>query len=527
MKRRDLLTAAAGGAAALALAGIAAAQNQVTVRFVPQADLAILDPVFNTALVTRNHGFLVFDQLYGLDDTLQPQPQMVEGHVTEDDGRTWRMTLREGMTFHDGTPVLARDAIASIDRWSRNDPFGQNVRAVTDELSAPSDRVIRFRLKKPFPLLPTALAKPSSYCPVMPERLARTPPNQQVTEMVGSGPFRFLAGERVSGSLAVYEKFAGYTPRSSGTPSFAAGPKLVHVNRVEWHTIPDAATAAAALRRGEVDWWEQPTADLLPLLRGNRDIAVEAKEIGGSMSMIRFNHLQPPFDNPAIRRAFFPGIKQSDYMTAVMGDDRSLWTDRCGYFLPGGPFSTEAGLEAMAGAPDYEKVRANLQAAGYKGERVVFVVPTDLASLNAFSEIAADMFRRVGINLDYQASDWGSVAPRLANKEGLDKGGWSVWCNNIPGVIAVTPATQSYTRGIGRAGTFGWPESARLEELRDQFLDAATPEEQRRITREMQLQAFQDVPYVPIGAYTQPFAYRRSITGMLKSFAVFYNIRKG
>ncbi len=526
MKRRDLLTAAAGGTAALALPSIAAAQNQTTVRFVPQADLAILDPVFNTALVTRNHGFLVFDQLYGLDDSLQPQPQMVEGHVIEDDGRTWHMTLRDGMTFHDGTPVLARDAIASIDRWSRNDPFGQNVRAVTDELSAPADRVIQFRLKKPFPLLPTALAKPSSYCPVMPERLARTPSNQQVTEMVGSGPFRFLANERMSGSRVAYEKFAGYLPRGGGTPSFAAGPKLVHVDRVEWHTIPDAATAAAALQRGEVDWWEQPTADLLPLLRRNRDIAVEAKEIGGSMSMIRFNHLQPPFDNPAIRRAFLPGIRQSDYMTAVMGEDRSLWNDRCGFFLPGGPFSTEAGLEAMAGAPDYDKVKANLQAAGYKGERVVFVVPTDLVSLNAFSEIAADMFRRVGVNLDYQASDWGSVAPRLANKEGLDKGGWSVWCNNIPGIIAVTPATQSYTRGIGRAGTFGWPESARLEELRSQFLDAATPEEQKRITREVQLQAFQDVPYVPLGAYTQPFAYRRSITGMLNSFAVFYNIRK-
>ncbi len=526
MKRRDLLTAAAGTAATLALPNLAAAQNKVTVRFVPQSDLALLDPVFNTALVTRNHGFLVFDQLYGLDDNLQPQPQMVAGHVIADDGKTWTMTLREGMTFHDGTPVLARDAIASIIRWGRNDPFGQNVLAVADEIAAPSDRVIRFRLKKPFPLLTTALAKPSSYCPVMPERLAKTPPNQQVTEMVGSGPFRFMAAERVSGSLAVYEKFTGYVPRPDGTPSFAAGPKRVYVDRVEWHTIPDAATAAGALQNGEMDWWEQPTADLLPLLRKNASLAVEAKEHGGFMSMIRFNHLQPPFDNPAIRRAFFPGIKQADYMTAVMGDDRSLWTDRCGFFLPGGPFSTEAGLEVMDGAPNYDKVKANLQAAGYKGERVVFVVPTDLPSLNAFSEIAADMFRRVGINLDYQASDWGSVAPRLNNKDGLDKGGWSVWCNNIPGIIAVTPATQSYTRGIGRAGTFGWPTSARLEELRDQFLDATSFDEQKRITRDMQLQAFQDVPYVPLGGYNQPFAYSRKITGMLNSFPVFYNIKK-
>ena len=526
MKRRDLLTTTAGAVAALAMPNLAAAQNKTTVRFVPQSDLALLDPVFNTALVTRNHGFLVYDQLYGLDDSLQPQPQMVAGHVIENDGRQWTMTLREGMTFHDGTPVLARDAIASIVRWAKNDPFGQNVMAVTDELSAPSDRVIQFKLKKPFPLLSTALAKPSSYCPVLPERLARTPANQQVTEMVGSGPFRFIAGERMSGSLAVYEKFTGYVPRPDGTPSFAAGPKRVYIDRVEWHTIPDASTAASALQRGEVDWWEQPTADLLPLLRKDASLMVEPKEHGGFMSMIRFNHLQPPFDNPAIRRAFFPGIKQSDYMTAVMGDDKSLWNDQCGFFVPGGPFSTDAGMEVMNGAPNYDKVKANLQAAGYKGERVVFVVPTDLPSLNAFSEIAADMFRRVGINLDYQASDWGSVAPRLNNKEGLDKGGWSVWCNNIPGIIAVTPATQSYIRGIGRAGTFGWPESARLEDLRNQFLDATTVDDQKRITRELQLQAFQDVPYVPLGAYNQPFAYKKTITGMLNSFPVFYNIKK-
>ena len=523
MKRRDLLAAAT---ATLAMPSLAGAQGRNTIRFVPQADLTILDPVFNTALVTRNHGFLVFDQLYGLDENLLPQPQMVAGHVIEDGGRTWTMTLRDGLVFHDGTPVLARDAVASIERWARNDPFGQNVRAVTDELSVVSDRVFRFRLKKPFPLLTTALAKPSSYCPVMPERLARTPSNQQVTEMVGSGPFRFLANERVSGSRVAYERFPGYVPRPEGAPSFAAGPKFAYVDRVEWHVIPDAATAAAALQRGEVDWWEQPTADLIPLLRRNADIVVQAREIGGSMSMIRFNHLQPPFDNPAIRRAFYPGIRQSDYMTAVMGEDRSLWTDRCGFFLPGGPFSSDAGLEAMDGAPNYDKVRANLKAAGYANERVVFVVPSDIPSLNAFSEIAADMFRRVGLNVDYQAADWGSVAPRLANKEGLDKGGWSVWCNNIPGIIAVTPATQSYTRGIGRAGTFGWPESARLEALRSEFLDAETPEEQKRLTRAVQLQAFEDVPYVPLGAYTQPFAFRRSLSGHPKSFPVFYGVRK-
>jgi peptide/nickel transport system substrate-binding protein len=186
--------------------------------------------------------------------------------------------------------------------------------------------------------------------------------------------------------------------------------------------------------------------------------------------------------------------------------------------MPGSPFANGTGLEVMTGLRSYDRVAQNLKAAGYKGERVVFVVPTDLPALNAMSELAADMFRKVGINLDYQALDWGTVLPRLANKEGLDKGGWSVWCNYIPGIIAVTPATHSYLRGMGRAGPFGWPESARTEALRKEFLDATTPAEQQRICRDMQVHAWQDVPYIPTGAWMQPFAYRTSLTGMLNSF---------
>ena len=522
MKRRTFLAASA----ALAAPRIAGAQNRSTVRFVPQADLAVLDPVFATALVTRTHGFMVYDQLYGLDDSFTPQPQLVQGHVIEDGGKLWKMTIREEAKFHDGTPVLARDAIASIKRWWAIDPFGQNIRDVTDELSAPSDRVIQFKLKKPFPMLTAGLAKPSAFCPILPERLASTPGSVQITDMTGSGPFRFIPGERVAGSRAVYEKWAGYVPRNNGTPSFAAGPRVVNVDRVEWHTIPDAATAAAALQAGEIDWWEQPQPDLLPLLRKHRDILVEAKERGGLMGMIRFNCLQPPFDNPAMRRAFFAGVNQTEYMTAVMGDDKSLWNDQCGFLLPGSPYASNAGMEVMTGKRDLDKVKRDLVAAGYKGEKISFVVPTDLPALNAMSEIAGDMFRRVGINLDYQAMDWGTAIRRLSNRDTPEKGGWNVWCNYIPGIIAVTPATQSYLRGMGAAGPLGWPASPKIEALRAAFLDAQDLDEQKRICRDIQLQAFEDVPYVPTGAWMQPFAYRKSITGMLNGFPLFHNLRK-
>lgn len=200
--------AAGTGLVALAAPRVSRSADQQTLRFVPQTDLAVVDPIWNTAYVTRNHGYLVYDTLYGLDANFQAQPQMVAGHTIENDGRLWTLTLRDGLKFHDGTPVLARDAVASILRWGKRDVFGQTVLGVSDAIEAPSDKTIRFRLKTPFPLLPQALGKAQTSMPcIMPERLALTDPAVQVKEVIGSGPFHFVAAERVQGARFVYEKF--------------------------------------------------------------------------------------------------------------------------------------------------------------------------------------------------------------------------------------------------------------------------------------------------------------------------------
>ncbi|MBE7200557.1 MAG: ABC transporter substrate-binding protein, partial [Parafilimonas terrae] len=256
LNRRTFVALSGAALAAPALAQGSAAR---TLKFIPQADLTVLDPIWTTAYVTRNHGLAVFDTLYGTDSAYAAQPQMVAGHVVEDDGKRWRLTLRPDLTFHDGSPVLARDCVASIARWGKRDAMGQTLMAYTDELTAPDDKTIQFRLKKPFALLPDALGKVgSSICAIMPERLARTDPFTQVTEMVGSGPFRFKADERVVGARVVYERFDGYVPREGGTPQWTSGPKRAFVDRVEWTIIPDQATAASAMQTGEMDWWEQP-----------------------------------------------------------------------------------------------------------------------------------------------------------------------------------------------------------------------------------------------------------------------------
>ena len=205
MRRRRLLTSALAGAAALAAPRVARAESASVLKFIPQSDLATLDPHFTTASVTREHGFLVFDTLYGMDNNWQAQPQMVAGHVISDGGKLWELTLRDGLMFHDGTKVLARDAVASIKRWGQRDAFGAELLSRIDEMTAPTDKLIRLRLNKPFALVPDALAVIISVPVIMPERLAKTDPFRQVTEMVGSGPYRFVASERVPGSRVVYK----------------------------------------------------------------------------------------------------------------------------------------------------------------------------------------------------------------------------------------------------------------------------------------------------------------------------------
>jgi peptide/nickel transport system substrate-binding protein len=524
MKRRTLLTAAPAALAALAAPGLPRAAGASTLKFVPQADLAVLDSVWATAYVTRNHSFMVFDTLYGVDENYHAQPQMVDGHTVEKDGTLWTLTLRDGLRFHDGTPVLARDAVASIQRWAQRDAFGILLAAITDQLSAPDDKRIVFRLQRPFPALPYALGHGSNYMlPVMPERLARTPVTTQVTEMTGSGPFRFVAGERVPGSLNVYRRFDGYVPRPSGTPSFTAGPKRPLLERIEWHTIPDAATIAGALRSGEIDWWEQPSVDLLPLLRRDPALAVAINDPAGNIGQLRLNELYPPFDNPAIRRAVLGAVNQADFMTAVVGDDPAMWKP-CGVFTPGTPLATDAGM----GPPrDYEQAKRDLAAAGYRGEPVVMLAATDYPVINAMCEVVADMFRKIGMTLDYQSLDWGTVVQRRNSMEPPEHGGWNAHCTFTAGFDLINPGSNQSLNATGRAGFVGWPTSPRLTSLRKAWFDAPDLAAQQAICRDIQLQFFQDVPYVPLGQFFQAIAHRNSVRGIPKgAFTLFYNVEK-
>jgi len=521
MRRRSLLA----GGAALALARPAIAQNANRVlKFVPQANLANADPVWTTATVAANHAYMVWDQLWAFDEALIPRLQMLAGATISDDRLTWRLALRDGLAFHDGEKVRAADCIASLARWMKRDGMGQRIASQLNEMRVVNDGTFEIVLARPFPLLPMALA---NNCHIMPERIARTDAFQQITEYIGSGPFRFVPGEWVSGSRAVYVRNEAYIPRREA-PSNMAGAKPVHLDRVEWHIMADPATAAAALQTGEIDWVERPLADLLPVLAGNRGVAVEATDLLGELGIVRFNHMQPPFNAVKLRQALLAVADQKDYLAAVMGPDSPWTTQPVGIWTPGTPLASRAGMEKVTGPRDLEAAKRLVAESGYAGQKIVLMAPTDFPTLNALAQVTRALCQQLGLNVEFVATDWGSLIQRRASREPVEKGGWSIFCTSGGGFTSSNPAVYTALWGTGAKAWFGWYDSPRMEALRDAWDGAPDLASQQKLAAEMQVLAFEEVPFVPTGMWRSPIARRANVTGILKaSRPLFWNVKKG
>ena len=520
MKRRTLLA----GAAMAPLARPAIAAGQKPLLFVPQSNLTVLDPMSTAATVTRNYSLMVFQTLYARDIAYQPRPLMVEGHVIEDDGKRWTMTLRDDLWFHDGTKVRAQDCVASLRRWLKRDGVSTTFATRVAAIEARDDRNIVWRLLKPFPALPYFLAKAQPQPVIMPERLAKTDPFKQIEEI--TGPFRFAADEYVSGTTAIFKKFDRYVPRQEPA-SYAAGGHHVKIDRVEWRVIPDPATAANALTVGEVDWLELPQPDLVGMLKGKRGVSTGLLDIYGSYGHLRPNHIQGPTANPGVRRAMMAAINQKDVMIAVMGEDPETWRVPVGYFIPGSQSVNDAGMEAVSRPHSADEVKAMLDKAGYAGERIAFMHPTDQLAYHAICTVAVDAFRKVGLNIDDELVDWGTILQRRNSKEPLDKGGWSMFPGGAPGGDLVNPLLQGTMRSNGPKAWVGWPDDPALETALENWIDAESDTERRRYERDYQMAAFTSVPTIPVGQYLPHAAWRSNVTGLLKGSApVFWEVEK-
>jgi len=508
----------------LALAANSVCAQQKVLKFIPEADLRILDPIATTAYITRNHGYMVYDTLFATDSNFHVQPQMVDKWELSTDKLTYTFTLRDGLKFHDGQPVRSVDCIASLERWAKRDALGQKLAQATESWTAVNDKTFRLKLKKPFPRTLDALGKLSSNVPfIMPERIAKTDAFQNIAEAIGSGPFKFVKDEWMPGNKVVYVKNVDYVPRKEAS-SWAAGGKAVKVDRVEWIYIPDSATAAAALNAGEVDWWQQLPSDLAPLLRKNKDIHVENIPLG-SLALLRFNFLQPPFNNSKMREALLYAISQQDYVLGIAGDEKN--GHPCySFFACGTPLSSEVGAEPLKGKRDFDRARTLIQEAGYNDEKIVIISASDQPVVHSQSLLTAELLRKLGLNVELQAGDWGTMITRRGSKEPINKGGWSIFHTAWIAPDISSPAAAPLASS-GDKAWFGWPTDRKLEELREAWFDASDTAAAKKAADEVQLEAFKFVPYITTAQFMQPTAYRSNLYGAIVAPVVFlWNVEK-
>lgn len=520
MERRNFLKGAALGGVAAAtgtLPAIALAQSasgKKTLRFVPQSDLANFDPIWGTQYVVRNAAILVWDTLYGVDSKMTSQRQMIESETVSADGLVYEFKLRSAMKFHDGSPVQAKDAVASLKRWQQRNAMGLMVLGVQDDITATGDETFKWTLKKPFPRLLDALGSvgtPIAF--IMPERIAKTDPFKQITEYVGSGPFRFVKEEWVPGAKAVFEKFAEYVPRAEPA-SWMAGGKKVLVDRLEWVIMPDPATASAALQNGEIDWWENPLTDLVPVLQSSPDIVTDIADSLGNVGTFRMNHLYPPFNDVKVRQAVQMAISQEDYCQAIVGADPALWKKMDSFFTPGTSSYTKVGGEPLKDAPNLEAAKKLLAQSSYKGEPVVCVIAQNQNITKAMGDVTLDVLQKLGMKVDFVATDWGTVGTRRASKAKPSEGGWNMFHSWHVGADCVNPAGYSALRTNGDHAWWGWPTNESIEQHIQEWYDASTPEASKAALDKINTESCQFVTYGITGFFLQYTAWRKNISGI-------------
>jgi peptide/nickel transport system substrate-binding protein len=516
-------------AAALVPATGARAQEKV-LRAVLHADVRVLDPHWTTATIAGIHGMLVYDTLFGNDRSLQPQPQMVGKYDVSPDKLVYTFTLRDGLKFHDGQPVTTKDVLPSLKRWAVRDAVGQKLFSFVDKFEAVDATTFRMSLTKPYNMVLESLGKTGTSVPIiMREADALTDPQTQIKEAIGSGPFKFAKDQWVPGSKAIYLKNPDYVPRPGNEPaSFFAGSKFAGVDRIELVWIPDAQTSMQALINGEIDFYENPSIDFYPILEKAKGVKLETTgDVDSHHGMIRLNHLHPPFNNPKARQAMYHLINQENFLRAVVGDPK-YYRICHGLITCATPLASDSGAHWFK---DYNPKKALqlMKEAGYNNEPIVILATTDHNTITPATQVLIQAMREAGLNVDAQAMDWGTTVTRRAKKEPPDKGGWNIFVTTTGGISSSQPLLHIWLGAACDKGMFGWPCNEKIEALRDSFGFAQSLEEKKKIARDAQAAAMEDVVYIPFGQWNQLVAYRADrITPFVPNtgLVVLWNISK-
>jgi len=503
----------------------ALAQDKVF-KVVMHSDLKSLDPIWNGSYIVRNHGYMVYDTLFAVDDTFRVQPQMAESWQVSDDGLVTTIRLREGLLWSDGAPVTSEDCVASLKRWQVRDSMGQKLASVLREYRIVDERTFQIVLGEKFGPLLEAIGKPSVVVPfIMPKRVAETDPYQQISDTTGSGPFILKIDEWKPGEKVVYVRNPLYRPRDE-PPSGLAGGKVAKLDRVEWIWIPDRQTQVDALLNGEIDMVETVAHDLLPLLEHDDRVRVLLGVVSNQY-VFRMNWLQPPFNDPRIRQAAFVALRQRDFLEAAVGDER-YWRTCKALFTCGSPLATDAGMDGLLDG-DVDKAREKLRAAGYDGTPVVLLQASDLGVLANLAPVAKSQLERAGFKVDMQSMDWQSLVNRLTTKKGPPaEGGWSAFATSWVQVDILDPLMTPFLLATCEKARAGWPCDAGMEKLRDDYARATDPQQQKKIAEEVQIYNTKVVTHIPLGEWFALWAVRRNIEVATKPppVTVFWGIDK-
>lgn len=498
-----------------------------TIRAVFHGDVPTFDPIWTTANMAAYHGGMVYDTLFGIDADYRPQPQMVSKYGLSDDKKTWTFELRDGLKWHDGTPVTSADIVPSLRRWAARDGAGQHMMLRVASIDPKGENGFEIKMKEPYGLVLDALAKTSTpVCFMMRKKDAETDPMQKITEYVGSGPFILNQAETRVGSQYVYDRNPNYVPRSEA-PSGIAGGKVVKVDRVVFLNMPDAQTAVNAVIAGEIDFYEIPPVDLLPQLESDPNLKLEVLNNLGNVGLIRLNYLHPPFNNVKARQAMLHIVKQANHMKATFADPK-YYKECASLFTCGTPGENDANTDWFKKGPDYAKAKQLFQEAGYKGEPVLLMQATNINYMSNSATLLAQELRQAGVNVQMLPMDWSGVVQRRAVKAAPDQGGWNIFITSAGGNAVGNPIALSAHAATGDKAWFGWPSDEKHEVLRNKWAAAANADERKAVSREMQQNAWDYVPHVYFGQWVQPSVYRKNIKGILPVAEVipWWNVEK-
>lgn len=513
-------------ASALSTSALSYAEEEATVRAVMHSALRALDPVSSSATITRNHGYMIYDTLIGLDADYTPQPQMADWDISED-GLTYTFTLRDGLLWHDGTPVTAKDCVASLKRWGTFDAGGKLLMKNTASLEAVNEQTFELKLSQPFGDVINLISKPSAVAAfMMPEAVASIPAGEPLPNQIGSGPFKFVADEFQPGVKVVYEKFDEYKPRTEA-PVGTAGSKETYIDRVEWVHMPDVQTTINAINSGDIDYIERTPFDLLPLIESNPDVETDVLDSLGMLTMARMNFQHAPFTDQRIRKAALLAISQDDVMAALIGDPR-FYTVCASVFGCNNPQSTELGGESLKNGGSLDEARALLKEAGYDGTPIVLLQPSDVATLTPQPLVVAEALRKVGFKVDLRQMDWQTLVSQRASKAAPTEGGWNMIFTNFTVDSIWSPTINPLLISTGTTGSwFGWPEDPEMEKLRAQYTLASTTADRKMIAEQVQQHAMKEATFIPLGQFQNVASWSYKIKDVVKASApAFWGMKK-